>query len=226
MRFRTPEPIPLLFIITAVMVLIGLGLWQTARLAWKNDLIATVRQAQSHPALGTLPEKLDGFEYRHVVLTGTFLHNQTLHKAGGKQGEPYGFFLLTPFRLEDDGRTVLVNRGFSPPGKESMPEGVQTVYGILRPLHGKRFFSPENKPDDNLWFYEDLAAMSQQTGIELLPLMVEATGAHGRGIYPIPSDGKIVLRNDHLGYAITWFSLALIGIGMFALYYRAPEKNA
>jgi cytochrome oxidase assembly protein ShyY1 len=34
------------------------------------------------------------------------------------------------------------------------------------------------------------------------------------------------MRNDHLGYAITWFSLALVGLVMFAFYQRIPENKA
>ncbi|MDE3060414.1 MAG: SURF1 family protein, partial [Pseudomonadota bacterium] len=198
----------------------SLGIWQIERLQWKNALIEDIKEAQAKPALGTLPQDLNGLDYRNVVLTGSFIHDKTLRMAGAREGEGSGFFLLTPFRLEDDGRIILVNRGFAPPDKESRPQGVQTITGIIRPARVKRLFSLQNHPEKNLWFYEDIPAMSEATGLALTPVVVEAVGPAQPGVYPIPGDGKIRLRNDHLGYAVTWFSLAIIAMVMFGMYYR------
>lgn len=225
MRFRKPELIPLLFIIGAIALFSCLGVWQVKRLAWKTNLLAEIAHQQSLPALGTLPQDISGLEYRNVKLTGIFLYNKTLRRAGGMQDEGPGFFLIAPFKLEDDGRVILVNRGFSPEGKESKPAGLQVVTGVIRPLRQRRPFSPDNIPAKNIWFYEDMPAMSQATGLQLTPLMVEAVGKRQHGIYPIPSDGTIFLRNDHLQYAITWFSLAIIAMVMFAFYHRIPENK-
>ncbi len=85
---------------------------------------------------------------------------------------------------------------------------------------------PDNQPEHNLWFYEDLPAIEQNTGLTLLPLVVEMTGAHKANVYPIPNDSATVLRNDHLEYAITWFSVMLIGLIMFAFYHRLPDKKS
>lgn len=231
MRFRKPELFPLVFMIGAVLLLTSLGVWQVERLQWKKTLIAQVEQVQHAPALGTLPQALDGLDYHNVALTGTFLYDKAMHMIGVPhsqlpQDNGPGFLVLTPFRLEDDGRIILVNRGFAPLNKEARPEGVQTVTGILRPTRGKRLFSPSNQPQKNVWFYEDVPAMAQYTGLQLTPLMVEATGKAQKGVWPIPSDGSISLRNDHLGYVITWFSLAIIALVMFGIYYRIPESDA
>lgn len=225
MRFRKPELIPLLFIIGAIALFSGLGIWQVKRLAWKNSLLAEIAHQQSLPALGTLPQDTSGLEYRNVKLTGTFLYDKTLRRAGGMQYEDPGFFLITPFKLEDDGRIILVNRGFAPGGKAAMPAGVQTVSGIVRPILKRRLFSPSNAPDKNIWFYEDIPAMAKATDLALTPVVVEAVGKQQRGVYPIPSDGTIFIYNHHLQYAITWFALALIALVMFAFYHRIPESN-
>jgi len=225
MTFRKPELIPLLFIICAVALLAGLGVWQVERLQWKNGQLAKITNAQKEAALGTLPQTLEGLEYRNVALTGTFLNDKSFHLIGHIQDEGAGFFIVTPFMLDDDGRIILVNRGFSPAGKEGAPEGIQTVKGIIRPARQKRYFSPDNNPQKNVWFYEDFAAMSHTANINLTPLIVEATGQRERGAYPIPSDGQVSLRNDHLQYAITWFSLAIIGVVMFGFYYREKKHG-
>ena len=224
MTFRKPQAIPLLFIIVAFSTLISLGAWQLKRLQWKNDLIATVQQGQSQPALGTLPDDLSGLKYRKVMLTGTFMHDKAMHLVGQPMDSAPGFFIITPLKLEDDGRVILVNRGHSPNNRESKPEGVQTVEGIIRPLRPRRPFMPDNAPDKNLWFFEDIAGMSQATGLQITPVVVEQVGTPQKDVYPVPSNGKISLRNDHLNYAITWFSLAVISLIMFAAYHRQPTN--
>jgi surfeit locus 1 family protein len=225
MHFRRPQVIPLLFILGSTLLLGGLGVWQLERLQWKNALVADIDKAQAEPALQELPQDLTHIDYRSVALTGNFLNDKGFHEAGGVQDEGPGYFYLTPFQL-DDGRILLVNRGFAPKGKEGAPQGTVTIHGIVREPRVKRFFSPGNSAEKNLWFYEDVPAMSQQSGVHLLPLIVEETGERKKDVYPIPNTGKVTMRNDHLGYAFTWFSIALIGLIMFGIYHRIPEERA
>ena len=226
MRFRKPELIPLIFIIAASVALFGLGIWQLQRLQWKTETLDTIAAHQAMDALGNLPETLDHtLLYRNVHLTGQFMHAQKFLLAGSKQHEGAGFYILTPFILEDDGRVILVNRGFAPENMETQPEGTQTITGIIRPTRQKRLFMPANRPQRNVWLYEDLPTMSARIKHELLPVIIEATGEKQAGIYPIPSDGAIIMRNDHLQYAITWFAIGIIGLIMFAVYHRLPNET-
>jgi surfeit locus 1 family protein len=226
--------VPLIFMVIATSMLVSLGVWQLQRLQWKNDLLAQIDQAQHEPALGNLPElpdpkAIDALAFRKVILQGRFLYDHTLHLVGRPKeagiGTANGFFLMTPFELDDDGRIILINRGFSPVGKESMPDGVITVQGVIRPARTKRYFAPENKPERNVWFYEDVPAMKNTTGLDITPVIVEATGQKQKGMYPIPHNGHIRMRNDHLYYAITWFSIAFIGVIMFIIYTRKPKSS-
>ena len=225
MRFRKPEIIPTLFITIATIVLLSLGFWQIERLKWKENELAHIKKAQSEDALGNLAEDLTGVEYHTVLLTGTFLNDKMFHLVGKPQGEGAGFYVITPLKLDDDGRIILVNRGFAPVGTEGAPENLQTVRGIIRPNRPHRMFMPNNLPEKNVWFYEDIEEMSKIVGEPVLPLLVEATGESKKGEYPAPSNGKITLRNDHLNYAITWFLLSIIGLIMFAAYHRIPEEK-
>ena len=225
MRFRKPDTIPLIFIFAANVLLFSLCFWQVERMAWKNQVLAQIQANRGMDALGTLPTRLEGIEYRNVMLTGTFLNDKMFHMVGRPQGEGPGFYVVTPFRLDDDGRVILINRGFAPEGKEGAPIGLQTVQGVIRPNRPHRTFMPDNRADKNVWFYEDIEAMSAITGEKLLPLLVEQVGEAKKGEYPAPSNGEITLRNDHLNYAITWFLLGIIGLFMFAAYHRISEKK-
>lgn len=226
--FRKPEIIPLLFIIAATALLTSLGVWQLVRLERKEAMIARIEAAQALPPLTTLPTDLADLEFRSVSLKGRFTEMPSFRAAGGKQGVGPGFFILTPFILPD-GRAILVNRGFLP-NDQAAAAPPPRVEGVLRAPRGHRLFVPDNQPEKNIWLHEDLAAMSKQAAVTLLPLVIEATGERETGHYPIPHHGKITLYNNHLGYAITWFSLALIGLLMFVIYnnrrprpVRGPE---
>jgi surfeit locus 1 family protein len=45
-------------------------------------------------------------------------------------------------------------------------------------------------------------------------------GPQDPAVLPIPAEGVISLRNDHLQYALTWFLLAAGLVGVFAVYHR------
>lgn len=220
MTFRKPELIPTLFFIAAFLTFMTLGSWQMERLIWKKSVMAAADAAQHEAILANLPEDISGLTYRKAALTGIFMHDKAIHLIGRQQGMSVGYYIITPFSLEDDGRIILVNRGFSPLGEESKPEGMVTVTGLLRPAREKRFFAPENVPEKNIWSYEDLDKIGEMIGSKPLPLVLEAIGMHSEGEFPIPNEGKVVFRNDHLGYAITWYLMAIVSAVMFGAYYR------
>lgn len=224
MTLRKPELIPTLFFLAAFCTFCVLGSWQMQRLNWKLKVIEQTEEAQKSPVLGTLPDDISALTYHKVALTGTFLHDQAIHLIGRQQGMNLGFYIVTPLSLEDDGRIILVNRGFSPLGQESKPQGLVTVEGLLLPPRPKRFFAPENVPDKNIWSYEDLDKIGAHTGTKPLPLVVEATGKAEKDVFPIPNEGKVIYRNDHLGYAITWYGLALVSVIMFLAFHRKPKN--
>lgn len=206
-RFRKPELVPILFILAATTLLVSLGGWQLKRLEWKMQLLSTLEHAQAQPALTALPPDIAALGYRQVDLSGAFLEDRTFHRISGKREKGKAFVMLTPFKLKNDGRVILVNRGMTP----SEDKGHAT--GFLRAPYKGAFFLPANQPEQNVWLTEDVSAMAQAAKMEFLPLIVE-TGA-------LPK-----FRNDHLGYAFTWFLLAAAGLIMFVIYHRIPARSA
>ncbi|MGE3713998.1 MAG: SURF1 family protein [Alphaproteobacteria bacterium] len=238
MKFHKPELIPLLFILCATLVLSGLGLWQLQRLQWKQQMIAQVEKMQATEPLEALPDaQAQSLEFSTVRLRGRFLHDKEIHKTSKYHGNKVGYHILTPLETYDHGTAesqepvvVLVNRGWVPAElkeREKRPDTVAEenviAVGLLVNPQRKNIFLPDNDVKNNVWLYDDMAQMSEFSGETLFPMMVVATGNQKIDHYPIPSDGVIKLRNDHLGYAITWFTLAIIGLIMFAFYYRKQD---
>lgn len=232
-RFK-PELWPSLFMAASIALLLSLGFWQLDRLEQKEALIARV-EAHIHGAPIVLPQdlsRLEELEFTKTSISGHFMHAKEMHFVARAHHMANGYNILTPFILTD-GRAVLVNRGFVPRDKydpvtrpEGQVEGVVTLEGVIRkPLKGNNF-TPENAPDKNVWFKEDTAQAGEYAGINLLPVVISLVGDPPAGGLPIPVGDEFRLRNDHLGYALTWFGLALVGAVMYVIFSLKREHQA
>jgi len=235
MGFR-PRLVPTLFTVPGVLILIGLGIWQVQRLHWKEGLIAQ-RDAAVTAAPIAPPKRFaeaSGLEFRHIVAEGTFENDKELFLAASSDSGESGYQVVTPLKMTD-GRTMFVNRGFIPlelkdRSKRAAGElsGMQKVVGLLRLAPPKKpsFFLPENRPDLNLWFWVDLPAMAQRDAIiDPVPFYIDADKAPNPGGWPRGGITRLDLPNDHLQYAITWFSLAVALIVIYVLYHRSNQPQ-
>ena len=233
LRFR-PTLWPTLFTVPALVVLVGLCLWQVQRLQWKEALIAD-REARvaaepiALPAGGVDPASVD---YRRVRLEGAFRHDKELFLGARSMNGNVGYQVLTPFELAGGG-AVLVDRGWVPVERkvpDARPEGQlvgpQALDGIVRVPPGKVWMQPDNEPDKNMWFFVDLPAMAKASGIDLrTDLYVDAGPAENPGRYPVGGQTRIELPNDHLQYAITWGLLAVALAVIYVLYHLKLERE-
>jgi surfeit locus 1 family protein len=222
---------PTLFTAPAVLLLLALGFWQVERLFWKKDLIAQ-RQAAVVAAPVAVPRSLEearDMEFRHVTGEGLFLHDKEIFLGATSEAGRQGYQVLTPL-LEPGGRVVFVNRGFIPaelkePARRAAGQiaGTVRVQGLLRlpPAEKPAWFLPDNRPDLNYWFWVDLPAMSAADGLDrVAPFYIDADTTLNPGGWPKGGVTRLVLPNDHLQYAITWFSLAVALIVIYVLFHR------
>jgi surfeit locus 1 family protein len=226
-----PRLVPTLFTVPGVLILLALGIWQVQRLHWKEGLIAQ-RDAAVVAAPIAPPQTLTAAradEFRNIVAEGIFLNDKELFLAASSDSGESGYQVVTPLKL-DDGRTMFVNRGFIPLElKDAVKRatgqlsGLRRVAGLLRvpPIAKPSFFLPDNRPDLNLWFWVDLPAMARQDGIaEPVPFYIDADKTPNPGGWPKGGITRLDLPNDHLQYAITWFSLAVALAVIYVLYHR------
>jgi surfeit locus 1 family protein len=230
-RFR---PLAGLTIATVIMVaiLIGLGVWQVQRLAWKEALIATVTGHMLAKPL-TLDQAMrtnaDDVQYRKVALGGHFDNAKEAYVfTTGADGEPV-YHVLTPF-LTDDGRVLMVDRGEIPkdrlaPQSRAAIEGPTHVVGVWRVPDAPGFFTPKPVPSQHIWYSRDLAGIAAADGVRLAaPVVIEADASPNPGGWPKGGQTVVDFPNNHLSYAITWFGLAAGLIGVYFAYHISKGR--
>lgn len=231
-RFR-PRLGPTLMTVPALIVLLALGTWQLERLEWKEGLIAERTSRAAAPAIAPPGADADvrGLEFRPVRLSGRFLNDQEMFLAARSMNGNVGYHVVTPFLLEN-GAAVLVDRGWIPLDRkdpstrsEGEIEGGTEVVGLIREGGRKGWFTPDNRPAENFWFYVDVPPMAAHAGLaQSLPYFVEAGPKENPGGLPIGGQTRLKLRNDHLQYAVTWYLLALALVVIYLIYHRVrPE---
>lgn len=241
LRFK-PTFWPTVFAVPAVLVMLGLCLWQVQRMTWKEALIERLHSRMAQPAIDAATVAADpvAAEYRKVRLTGTFLHDKELHLLARSLNRNVGVQIVTPLRLAS-GDVVLFNRGWVPEERkdparraEGQVAGTVTVEGIVRLTEAdiKGWFVPENRPDRNVWLTVDVAAMRRAAGLPEAPALkadrwwVAADAAPNPGGFPIGGQTRVNLPNDHLQYAITWFLLAVALVAVYVAYHWRREHPA
>lgn len=228
--------LPALFAAAAFCILIGLGVWQLQRLGQKQALLAAIAERSQAAPLQLPPQSgwaaLDpqGYDYRRVTVTGTFLHGseQLVFRIleGGKANlSAAGFLVLTPLRLAG-GETIIVNRGFvpqdlrNPAGRQAgQVTGEVSVTGLMRPPEPRNLFTPADDPARGQWYTRDAVAMAAALNLSnAAPFTLDADATPNPGGWPQGGHTALALKNDHLSYALTWFGLALTLLGVFGAF--------
>jgi surfeit locus 1 family protein len=222
--------VPLVVAIPALAVLIGLGLWQLDRKAWKENLIATLQQRLSAPPVALpAPEdwpKLtrDNAEFRRVRLRADYLDQAHVHLYASGSAlrddvKAPGYFVFAPARLAA-GQIVVVNAGYVPDRQHAWTGGSSEIVGTLRWPESPSWFVSDHDALGSIWFVRDHREMAKlkHWGDRVAPFYIEQESPVPSGGLPRPGKLSVKLRNDHLGYALTWFGLAAALVIIFALF--------
>ena len=196
------------------------------RLAWKEAIIADInnRIAAAPVALPADPDP-EADAYLPVTVSGE-IGAQALHVLVSQKQKGAGYRVIAPMALES-GRRVLIDLGFTATSNKDAiaPAGTATLTGNLQWPQEVDSFTPEADMDRNIWFARDVDVMAETLDTEpLLIVMREGAGPDPK-ITPLPVDTARI-PNDHLQYAITWFSLAAIWLAMTVLFLRRRRAPA
>lgn len=242
-RFLLSKQWVILTLLGLVMIptMIRLGYWQLHRhehrVANNKIISASLRtppvpvESVTHPG-AVLPHR---DLYRAVTATG---HYDTAHEVVARQrtaadGQQVGYHVITPLVL-DDGRAVLVNRGWISPGDDithfpkipAPPSGEVTVTGRLRPDETSGATGIRNKhglPPRQIMLIgsRTVAGDVPETLVSgYMELVSTSPGPKGTQpeLIPEPDHSSI---GPHLAYAIQWWLFsAMVPVGWVILMRR------
>ena len=244
---RTGNRLLLLASIVGAAILFAFGTWQLQRLQWKNDLIEKRAKAVISEPI-TLADIDAGIEHGYdvdwfkVSATGSYRHDLEFHLYHLRDGQ-IGWRIITPF-IVPGSFVALVDRGFvpdafkAPQSRKTPPATEQQITAFVRVNAGAAtMFTPDNDAAANRWYSVDLMAMSQRLPEDLgfvapeqyaifLPVLLQLAASPNLKAdqLPIPASTEHKIRNNHLQYAITWYSLAIVLVVVAFLFYRSRRK--
>jgi len=243
-----PRPVAGFAIFTIVMLVafVGLGIWQLQRRVEKHALIAALDQrlAEVPGALpppsqwGALTAAHD--EFRRVQFQATYdvAPDVMVYSSGSAIRSDIsspGAWAFLPARLSS-GEIVVVNAGFVP---SAMPDRAQqdravaqlitrqpvTLTGYVRFPESAGMLTPAEDRAKRLWFTRDHLAMARALGWDkVAPFYIDLEAPVPANGIPKPGALEVHLKDDHMQYAITWFSLAGAVVIAFAVWWRAQRR--
>ncbi len=208
-----------------VILFVSLGQWQLDRATYKESIKQKFEQrlAQGYQEFNA-DQTLDDLEFRRLIVEGeydnahSFLLDNQLHQ--GKAG----YHVLTPLKLANSDRLILVNRGWVEWGvsRERLPELPEPlesgrIAGIVSVPNAQGFRLGKVELIDD-WPqvipFVDIIALQRQFSDRLLPLILwlapDQQGHYIRAWNPVWADPE-----KSRAYATQWFSFALIACVLF-----------
>ena len=200
----------------------ALGTWQLYRLQWKTALISEITFG-----LDSTPVKYSNTikkNYQRVVSEGKFnFEDQIYLYSLNESGKP-GYDVITPYKTLKN-ENVLVNRGWINKNLKgnleiNLKENEVKITGLLREIYKANIFKPKNDLKNNIWFTLDANDLKELTGKQFSNYMIFLEKPKNK--VPVPKKISIDVPNNHLKYAITWYSIA-ISILFYYLYFRRKK---
>lgn len=202
-----------------------LGIWQIERLHWKQALLSEIDRAEAAPAI---PFPVAPTPFEKVAISGILRGDLVAHYGsevrGVVGGAKIGAQLIVP--LEWPGKPpILVDLGWLPDdATPSIPSGPTEVTGYIRPPEPAGRLSPGPDLKQRRFWSLDPAPIGAALGLPAVaPYTLVALGPATAS--PSPAQSLPRPSNDHLGYAATWFGLALCLIGIFAVFARRTLRR-
>ncbi|MCF6273387.1 MAG: SURF1 family protein [Rhodobacteraceae bacterium] len=214
---------PAVFGIVGMIMLVLLGNWQIDRLAWKEAIIAEIdeRLAAKSVMMPATPDPTRDV-YLSVQVEGV-MEPAEIHALASSPDIGPGYRIISPFVLAD-GRRIMVDRGIVPEAEKDSQRPLEngTLYGNLYWMQDD-YVLPDPNLERNIWFTRSEGAMAEALGTEPILFVLNRTSLSGA---PLPQPVGNNLPNSHLGYAVTWYLMALAWLGMsLYLLFRIKRKT-
>jgi len=208
-----------------VVFLTSLGFWQLDRADEKRAIEEAIEVANTGAVeIVTTLDGLEAKEYYHLRLKGHYLPEKQFIYDNQIVQQTSGYYVLTPFIIDNSTTAVLINRGFMPwHGQRDQLTDIElstntTEIKVQISLPVKRMELGESEVNAEfpiLLQSLDLMDMGALSGLDFAPVLGLLSPESDNGFVRQwkPYTGSI---GKHIGYAIQWFLMALVlaGIGI------------
>ncbi|MFB9268304.1 SURF1 family protein [Bradyrhizobium erythrophlei] len=241
-----------IFTLVLVASFVALGAWQLQRRVAKHALIAALDTRLAAPPVAlpspsawpTLTSAKD--EFRRVAFSATYapLPDAMVYGSGSAVRDDIsgpGTWAFLPAKLAD-GETVVVNTGFVQNTMQDrafedrvagrlVTGAPLTLTGYIRFPEAAGKLTPNEDAAKRLWFNRDHRAMARALGwgqdsAQLAPFYIDLEAPVPESGIPKPGALKVHLKDDHMQYAITWFTLAAAVVIAFGIWWRGQRRKA
>lgn len=211
-------------------VLISLGVWQVQRLTWKQNTLSQIEAQMDAAPLeyADVATQQAGHaipRYQPLSVTGQFGAGY-VRALVSRKDMGVGYRIIAPLKVENH-TPIMVDLGFirkRDADTFSIPENgaVITVVGNSdAPIETDKY-TPAADIKNNVWFARDVTAMANHLNTDTILVVARNNPLSDPILSPWPVDtGNI--PNNHLQYAITWFSIAFLWLSMTAYYLSRPQ---
>ncbi len=204
-----------LLCIVGIIGMVNLSVWQFQRLADRQEFNESVRERTQLEVVDVTAvenEEPTDLQWRPVGAKGTYLAEEQVLVVNRSQGGRAGSNVITPLLL-DDGRVVIVNRGFIALDQSAPepPAGEVRIVGTARISESRRTGQSAEAPGDLREFLRlDLSRLDDQIDGDVLDIWIAAEVSDPVDD-PLLSPVALPELSDgpHLSYAIQWLIFAV-----------------
>lgn len=215
----------LLFAILGALILVSLGVWQLQRHQWKQDILTRIEtEIVADPVALPADPDVARDAFLPVRIEGRIGEDEILVQSSMKLVGA-GYRVIAPFETAD-GRRILIDRGFIPQSARdaARPGGTATIEGNLHWPDEVDMFTPDPDREARLWFARDIPGLAAALDAEPVFVVVRETTRPAAGLDPLPLDSAGIPDN-HLGYAIQWFLMAVAWVAMAGAFLRGQWRG-
>jgi surfeit locus 1 family protein len=220
--FNSKRWIVVVLIICLWCLLMALGFWQLGRADEKKALLEGFEQRMKMTPVAFDASLMDysDLRYQRVYVKGHFDGDHQFFLDNQIYKGRAGFHVLTPFVMENTGRTILVDRGWvvANPDRNHLPdisvnEQRMRVDGVLYVPFGKPYLLGSETENSEGWprILEsvDWDVVSKGLGVPVAPVLLRMDKEWEDGLVHewelIPFGPQ-----KHIAYAVQWFAMATV----------------
>lgn len=225
--------LPAIAFVCVSALLISLGIWQLGRAGQKQALLELQSQRiQDAPLQLQAPGDADAdadaeaLRYRKAIIKGRYDSAHQFLVDNQVFNGRVGYFVLTPYKIDNFEGAVLVNRGWVAANKSrtvlpdvTMSADAEMVSGRINhfPVVGLRLAGAEIPSDGWPAVVQvvDSQVLAKRLGYKVLDFQVELDAGEPNGYSREWKINTAVSPEKHLAYAFQWFGLALTLVIIF-----------